>query len=315
MTAWTDPSTVPGYGALFEAGLGAGARLFPGANAAGTATAVSIPFTAPHGLVAGQAVAYGGEIRFVAAVADPLTVLLNAPFSTTPGPGAMIGPTITYALANELKSASIFDYWSPSSALQRILCGAAVNKLSIQVNGDYHEFQFSGIAQDVIDNVSFTNGSGQLTSFPAEPALGTFDYTIIPGNLGQAWIGSTPNQLLTLTTATIEVDNSLDLRDKEFGSALAQAISPGKRKVQVNFDIFEQDDDATKELYQAARQQSPITAMLQLGQAAGQLFGIYLKSVVPEVPEFDDTDKRLQWKFSNARAQGTVDDEIVVAFA
>ena len=55
--------------------------------------------------------------------------------------------------------------------------------------------------------------------------------------------------------------------------------------------------------------------MFQLGQQAGQLFGVYLKSVVPEVPEFNDGDNRLQWRFRSSKAQGTVDDEVAVAFA
>ena len=45
------------------------------------------------------------------------------------------------------------------------------------------------------------------------------------------------------------------------------------------------------------------------------MMGVYLKSVIPEVPEFDDGQNRLQWKFRASRAQGTVDDEIAVAFA
>jgi len=55
--------------------------------------------------------------------------------------------------------------------------------------------------------------------------------------------------------------------------------------------------------------------MFQLGEAQGQLMGVYLKSVIPVVPEFDDSKNRLQWKFRSSRAQGTVDDEIVVGFA
>jgi hypothetical protein len=78
--------------------------------------------------------------------------------------------------------------------------------------------------------------------------------------------------------------------------------------------LFEKDDAATTALYQAARQQSPIGMMFQLGQIPGQLLGIYLKSLVPSVPQFDDSDKRLQWKFTEMRAQGTSEDEIVVAF-
>jgi len=80
------------------------------------------------------------------------------------------------------------------------------------------------------------------------------------------------------------------------------------------FDLYSQDDAATQELYQAARQQSPISVMFQLGQADGQLMGVYLKSVIPEVPEFDDSERRLQWRFRASRAQGTIDDEISVAF-
>jgi hypothetical protein len=44
------------------------------------------------------------------------------------------------------------------------------------------------------------------------------------------------------------------------------------------------------------------------------LLGVYLQSVVPQVPEFDDSDTRLKWKFSNTQAQGTADNEMVVAF-
>jgi len=84
--------------------------------------------------------------------------------------------------------------------------------------------------------------------------------------------------------------------------------------VLVDFDLYEQDDDATKELYQAARQRSPIEVMFQLGQDGGQLFGVHMTSVVPEVPEFDDSETRLGWRFRNCRAQGIQDDEIAVAF-
>jgi len=84
--------------------------------------------------------------------------------------------------------------------------------------------------------------------------------------------------------------------------------------VRLTFSIFEQDDAQTKVLYQAARQRSPIGVMLQLGADPGQLFGMYMPAMIPEVPEFDDKETRLQWAFQNSRAQGTVDDELYVAF-
>ena len=54
--------------------------------------------------------------------------------------------------------------------------------------------------------------------------------------------------------------------------------------------------------------------MLQLGEQTGQLFGAYMPAMVPEAPEFDDQETRLQWKFQSSRAQGTVDDEVFLAF-
>jgi hypothetical protein len=314
LTSWDKTTSGPGYGPLFHAALGGDAVKFTGATAASSTAGGRLGFGAAHGLSAGQAVTCSGEIRFVAAIVDAQTVQLNAPFTVAPASGAAIGATVTYAPATDLKSVSIFDYWSPATAVQRLLSGAAVDQMDILVNGDYHEFHFSGLAQDVVDSSSFLNGAAQLQSFPSEPELGAFDYSIVPGHMGQAWLGTTATQFFTVTNATITVKNALDARNREFGSQFPRAIVPGQRTVTAAFSLFSMDDDATKELYQAARQQSPITVMLQLGQVPGQLMGIYLQSVVPEVPEFDDGENRLQWKFRASRAQGTIDDEIAVAF-
>jgi hypothetical protein len=110
------------------------------------------------------------------------------------------------------------------------------------------------------------------------------------------------------------VKNELDVRSREFGSSVPQAIAPGQRSVVAAFELYSSDDNATTELYQAARQESPVSVMFQLGEVEGQLMGVWLKSVIPDVPEFDDTENRLRWRFRSGRAVGTVDDEVVVAF-
>lgn len=315
MTGNANPAAAPSYGALFQAAMGSAPLLFAG----GTATAVSngtgtVGFGAAHGLQPNQAVTFNGEIRFVAAVIDATTVLLNAPFSVTPAAGAAIGATITYPLGAALPSVSLFDYWSPATALQRVLCGGVVNQLSIKLNSDYHEFDFDGVAQDLLDSASFVPGSGKLSQFPAEPALSGALPSVIPGSLGQVWLGNSATKFLTITDGAVTLDNDVELRAKEFGSSLPRAAVPGNRKVLLDLELYSQDDAATTGLYQSARQRSPIGVGLQLGQTAGSLMGIYLKSVIPEVPEFDDTDRRLQWRFRNSRAQGTADDEMVLAF-
>jgi hypothetical protein len=314
MTSWGGQSSGPSYGPLFQATMGAAPAFYAGGAAAGGSAGTSLVFEAPHGLVAGQGVSCNGEIRFVTAIVSATAVQVNAAFSSGPAAGTEIAPSISYFPATELPSASIFDYWDPSAALQRILCGAAVDRMTVTVNGDFHQFEFEGMAQDLIDSSSFAAGMGQLSNFPAEPALGAFDYSIVPGNMGEAWLGSAPNQFYTITSGTFQLDNGLDLRSKEFGTNLPQAIAPGPRSVTAAFSLYELDDAATQGLYQAARQQSPISVMFQLGQQAGQVVGVYMMSVVPVVPEFDDSDNRLQWKFQGSKAQGTADNEIVVAF-
>ena len=314
MTSWGGQSSGPSYGPLFQASMGASPAMYAGGAAAAGSSGTSLVFAAPHGLVAGQGVSCNGEIRFVTAIVSATAVQVNAPFSNGPAAGTEIAPSISYFPATELPSASIFDYWDPSTALQRILCGAAVNRMTVTVNGDFHQFEFEGMAQDLIDSSSFAAGMGQLSSFPVEPVIGAFDYSIVPGNMGEAWLGSTPGQFYTITSGTFQLDNGLDLRSKEFGTNLPRAIAPGPRSVTAAFSLYELDDAAPQGLYQAARQQSPGSVLFQLGQQAGQFVGVYMMSVVPVVPEFDDSDNRLQWKFQESKAQGTTDNEIVVAF-
>jgi hypothetical protein len=314
MRDWPDQTVLPSHGPLIEAAMGAAGVLWAG-NAAGAGSTVSnITFAVPHGLTPGQAITSGGEIRFVAAIENALTVVLNAPFSVAPGPGAAIGQTATYSLAVQLPSVSIFDYWDPSTAVQRVLCGAGVDQMTVKLNGDFHQFEFKGMAQDLIDSSSFQTGQGGESTYPAEPVQTGFSYSPVPGNLGEVWLGVSPSQFFTVSQASIQIQNSLDTRAKEFGTILPLELVPGNRTVSLTLELFGQNDAATTALYQAARQQSAVSVMFQLGQVPGQLMGIYMQSLVPSVPQFDDSDTRLQWKFTDMRAQGTAENEIVVAF-
>lgn len=314
MTDWPPEASAPGYGPLFSAAFGGEVRHFSGGTVM-SHSGTQLSLAGGHGLVPGQAVCCGGEIRFVTAVTDNVTVQLNAPFTGPVGSGTPAERTITYMPGDRLPSVSIFDYWSPESAVQRILVGAAVNRLSVNINADFHEFRFSGMAQDLIDSASFEAGQGGLDEFPAEPTVVGRSYAVIPGNLGQAWLGASPDQFFTLTGAEVVLDNNVDLRAKEFGSPGPRCVAPGPRVVTVDFSLYEGVDAATRALYQAARQRSPIPVMFQLGIQPTQICGLYLQSAVPEVPEFAEDETRLEWRFRDCRAQGTLDDEIYLAFA
>ena len=315
MRDWADPAQLPAQAPLLEAALG-GAGVLSGGGITATGSDVStLRFAQPHGLTPGQAVGVGGEIRFVAAVADAVSVVLNAPLSAAPTPGFPIGPAATWRLASELPSLSLFDYWDPSSAVQRVMTGVAVDQMAIRMNGDFHELDFRGAAQDMVDSASFVDGEGEATVFPPEPSSAGFSYSPVPGNLGQIWLGVLPGRFHTVSQASIEIRNNLNMRAREYGYSVPRAITPGAREVTMTMELFSQDDEASAALYQAARQRSPITMMFQLGQHGGQLMGIWLKSLIPDVPKFDDADLRLRWTFHDTRAQGTAEDEIVIAIA
>jgi hypothetical protein len=314
LTSW-NASAQPSYGPLFECALGGTPQLSSNLIVAAASSPGVLQMTVAHGLRVGSAVAYSGEIRFVTAVPDNVRLTLNAPFSSVPGMNASLAPVINYGLATSLPSVTLFDYWDPAGAVSRIVTGAAVNTGTITVNGDFHEFYFSGPACDLIDSSNTQFGVSGLTAFPPEPQLGSFDYSIVPGHLGQVWLGSVPTQFFTLTSAVIEVKNNIGLRNQEFGSVYPSGLVPGEREVNVNFTLLAQDDSQTTALYAAAKLRTPIAAMLQLGQQPGQILGVFLPNIVPEIPDYIDSEPRLQWHFSNCLAQGTSNDELYLAFA
>lgn len=313
-SSWNPASQSPACGILIASAIGAPARAFGGGTVESTPGAKQIRFSSVPGLMVGQGVSFNGELRFVMALVDAQTIELNAPFASLPSAGALIGATTTYSPSASLPSVSIFDYWSPESAVQRLLSGAVVDRLKISLNGDFHELEFKGRAADVIDSAAFTGGQGALTSFPVEPLIEAYTAQPVPGHLGQAWMGALAEQMFTITDATITVSNNLDMRSREFGSSIPRGFGVGQREVSVSFRLYSVDDLSTRGLYQAARQRSPIQVMFQMGQQQGQLMAVLMKSVIPEVPEFDDGEVRMRWTFSNSMSHGFADDEICVAF-
>lgn len=305
---------LPVYSAMLQAALGNPPTIWAGGVVDSMPGPNRVRFVAPHGLSVGQGLVFGGELRFASAILDATTVELSAAFGAMPSSGSPIGGTVSYALGRTLSSVSVFDYWSPDSAVHRIACGAAVDRLKVTLNGDFHEIRFEGAAADLIDSASFVSGQGELASFPIEPTIAPLSYSPVPGHLGQAWIGALPERFYTLTDASVLLSNGIQLRNREFGSAIARSFSAGRRTVSVSFSLYEQDNVSTRSLYQAARTQQPIQVMFQLGQQPGHLMGLLMKAVIPEVPEFDDKGTQVRWKFSAGQAYGLADDELYVCF-
>jgi hypothetical protein len=270
---------------------------------------------APHGMQVGSGVSQGTEVRFAASVIDETTILLNAPFSVGPAPGSWLTPCLTYWLANTLPSITLFDYWDPATAVNRILAGATADALEISLNGGFHEMTFSGLAADLMDSESFVSGTAGLQAFPQEPTPEPFNYPIVGGHLGQAWLGVSAQQVFTLTEATIQLKNNLVPRNMEFGSAYPLSFAAGPRAVTVTFSLFVDDSSTVKGLYAASKMRTPISVMFQLGQQQGQLMAVYLPAVELEMPGYNDREPRLVWEFKANFASGMKNDEIFIALA
>lgn len=302
------------YGALVEAAMGSAPAPSGGGVTVSSVNGAQIGFSGAHGLVAGQALAAGGEVRFVESVTSPTSVVVSAPFEELAA-GMTAGAAVTYPLAHDLKSVTLYDYWSPETAVQRILAGAAVDEMAIEVNGDFHEIRFRGEASELIDNRTFQAQQAGLAAFPAEPALETYVETPVPGHLGQAWLGTGPDRIHTVKSARITIKNNIDLRNQDFGSLKAQCLVPGEREVSVEIELYSQDKTVFHELYEASRWRNGLPLMIQMGNAPGQMCAVWAPNFVPEVPEFLDDEPRLRWRVASSRAQGTGEDEVHVAFA
>lgn len=315
LSSWNG-SGQPAYGALFQSAMGAVQELSTDLTVSAVPGPTQIQTANAHGLLVGSAISFLNEIRFVTGVPDSSTITFNAAFTNTPAIGAMLAPTISYTLSTAIPSLTLYDYWDPVTAVSRIVTGAAVDTFVASINGDFHEFVFSGPAADLLDSSSFVSGTAGLSNFPAEPGIGDFDNSIVPGHLGQVWLGGgTVARFFTLTEASINLRNNMEVRNQEFGSSYPRAIAPGPRHISSTFTVLAQDDAQTTSLCAAAKQRTPISALLQLGQQQGRLMGLYLPSVVPEIPNYDDSDTRLRWEFRNNIAQGAANDEFYLAFA
>lgn len=304
----------PRSGSLIEAALGANAIHFAGATVDSIPAPSQIRFVAPHNLMKRMAVSFGGEIRFVSKVIDASTVELNAAFSISPTTGQTLPPTATYTLSRSVQSLSLFDYWSPASSVQRVCRGATVDKLVIDINGDYHTLTYAGPAVEVLDNLSFEPGQGGLAAFLSEPPdLENAHPMPVPGHLGQAYIGA--NRYFTITDASVTLHNGVDTKGREFGSTIPRCFVPGRRTVLFSASLYATDEEATRSLYEEAVSRNPVPVMLQLGDRAGQLMGVYMPSVVPNMPSMDDRENRLLWRFDKCSAHGTQDDELCIGMA
>lgn len=302
----------PRCGALIEGAMGAAPRVHGGGLPVVTVTGTTVTFGAAHGLQPGDGIVLGSELRVVTACPDAQTAWLSAPLS---GPaGSATGGAVSYGLALKPPSVSLYEYRTPGTEVQRILNGCVVDEMSVELNGDFHELTFRGLAAGVIDNKTFEAQQGGLASFPVEPVVAPLMEMPVPGHLGQAWLGASATPLETVAEAKIRVRNHAELRWRDFGLTEPKCAVPGDREVTVDLEVYGNSSAACEALYASASRREPMPLMVQMGEVSGALCGIYIPNFVPAPAEFLDNEERLRWRLRGSVAQGTREDELYVVF-
>ncbi len=302
----------PRCGALIQAAMGAAPRVSPSGLVASQIQGTTVAFGSAHGLQPGDGLSIGNDVRIVTACPDAQTVWLSAPLAQAGT--ATTGGAVTYGLAVRPPSVSLYEYWSPETAVQRILNGAVVDELEIELNGDFHEMTFRGAAAGMIDNKTFESGQGGLASFPPEPAVEPVAEMPVPGHLGRAWVGAAAWPLETVAAARIRIRNHTELRWRDFGLMEPKCAVPGDREVRVDLEIYSTSAESCEEIYASANRREPIPLMVQMGESPGAMCGIYIANLVPAPPEFLDGEERLRWRLRGSVAQGLRDDEVQIVF-
>ncbi|MCZ2156382.1 MAG: hypothetical protein LC114_21175 [Bryobacterales bacterium] len=297
---------------LVGGALGGESRTTSGLTAAAVGSiSATLSFGSPHGLAIGQGLCHGGQLRFVKAVPDALSVLLSAPFDNAIGSGSALGTCTTFYPGDKPRSLTLGDYWDPAGSLDRVLAGSVTDEMEIALNGDFHGARFRGVVREVLASNAFAPGESGLNQFPPEPSPGNRHFQLIPGHIGRLFLGGTEFHLLSLT---LRMKNSVDARAREFGLGVAPCYSADVREVSVQFSLYASNADAVASLYTATRQRQEADLTIQLGNRPGQLTGIYLPRFIPEFPEISDADSRVLMMYPGSLAYGVVNDEISVAF-
>ena len=101
LTTW-NASSSPGYGPLLQSACGGVPSLATQLIVSSMPDPLHLVTATPHGLLPGNGVSQGREVRFVVSVLDSVTVLLNAPFSFNLAAGSQLTPVFDLPAGQQL---------------------------------------------------------------------------------------------------------------------------------------------------------------------------------------------------------------------
>jgi hypothetical protein len=240
-------------------------------------SATEFDLTSVTGLVVGDLLVVtltsGREVTRITAIAGS-TVTVDA-LSAAPANGAAVVSGITYKLANNItESLAIYKYYNAGGFKQAVF-GSVVDQLQFQFDGTREVLlAIQGPAGRYADGSS---GGGTVQAAPGahttvgSPASGLVGTMMVDGNAF----------LVSAVQAT--VNNQIELRNKELGTAWASGIAGRANLRQVNLSITAYLED----LNLLGKANSVTTAKLRLlvGQTNGSMVGMVIPKAEFEIPD------------------------------
>jgi hypothetical protein len=214
----------------------------------------------------------------------------------------------TYSLSDNIVSGNLWSYRRPSTIEQRVALGAVLNNFQFNLGQDIAEWSCDGECMYVLGSTHFaaadTVEKGGLGSFPAEPGSPTTNYGgVIAGFTGAITIDS--QTLALIRTATIKGSTGNQLIRDVFGTYYPVATQGDRRNFTFSFNTYDEDSTGLATLKDVADSKTPVSATVQVGTVAGNIFTFTLHGIQLESPTYDDSQLAYTVDFGDSRVAGT----------
>lgn len=235
--------------------------------------------------------------------ADPLFQML---FGQT---GTLVASTsVTYDLSDSIISGNLWSYRRPSTIEQRVALGAVLQNFQFNLGQDIAEWSCDGECMYVLGSSNFssmdTTEKGGLSSFPVEPSAPVTNYGgVIAGFTGAITIDS--ETLALIRTATIKGNTGNQLIKDVFNTYYPVATQGDARNFTFSFNTYDEDSAGLAALKLAADTKTAVSATVQVGTVAGNIFTFTLNGIQLLAQTYDDSQLSFTVDFPDSRVHGS----------
>ena len=106
---------------------------------------------------------------------------------------------------------------------------------------------------------------------------------------------------------SVDFDNGDQPRDIQIGSQNISGVSRGDRRITDSFTVYL--TDSTNAFYTTAKNRTPHSLFVQIGNTSGYLVGLWLPTRILQIPDIDKGKEEIQLTFNTNPAYGTGTDE------